>query len=161
MGVAPESRSGCTAIGSPQDPVIYRLYEVLIVYGTSYKALINEKVGQLADVADDSLEMGSCLLSVSEGATRLNSGFRTSVEKKKDETGDRVVITLDGKVRRYESESDDSSCHTPALISGTCRSQSRVLCVLQDYIRWPRHLSHGMACSNDATWTALLLSRPA
>jgi hypothetical protein len=25
-------------------------------------------------------------------------GFRTSVEKKTDETGDRVVITLDGKV---------------------------------------------------------------
>lgn len=28
----------------PKDPVIYRLYEVLVVYGWSYKALIHEKV---------------------------------------------------------------------------------------------------------------------
>jgi hypothetical protein len=28
------------------------------------------------------------------------AGFRTTVEKKKDPTGDRVVITLDGKVHR-------------------------------------------------------------
>lgn len=28
-----------------QDPVLYRLYEVLVVYGWSYKALIQEKVG--------------------------------------------------------------------------------------------------------------------
>lgn len=27
-----------------QDPVLYRLYEVLVVYGWSYKALIQEKV---------------------------------------------------------------------------------------------------------------------
>ena len=32
-------------------------------------------------------------------------GFRTSLEKKKDATGDRVVITLDGKVgHAVESE---------------------------------------------------------
>lgn len=28
-----------------QDPVLYRLYEVLVVYGMSYKALIQEKFG--------------------------------------------------------------------------------------------------------------------
>lgn len=32
-------------------------------------------------------------------------GFRTSLEKKTDATGDRVVITLDGKVSRLPSSS--------------------------------------------------------
>ncbi|ORY23809.1 cyanate lyase C-terminal domain-domain-containing protein [Naematelia encephala] len=64
----------------PKDPVLYRLYEVLVVYGWSYKALIHEK-------------FGDGIMSA--------IGFRTSLEKKKDETGDRVVITLDGKFLPY------------------------------------------------------------
>ncbi|KAK1926611.1 cyanate lyase C-terminal domain-containing protein [Papiliotrema laurentii] len=66
----------------PKDPVIYRLYEVLVVYGSSYKALIAEK-------------FGDGIMSA--------IGFRTSLEKKRDETGDRVVITLDGKFLPYSN----------------------------------------------------------
>ena len=60
-----------------QDPVLYRLYEVLVVYGWSYKALIQEKFGDGIMSAID---------------------FRTSLVRKPDPKGDRVVITLDGKV---------------------------------------------------------------
>ncbi|WVR04335.1 cyanate hydratase [Kwoniella sp. DSM 27419] len=66
----------------PKDPVLYRLYEVLIVYGFSYKALIQEKFGDGIMSAID---------------------FRTSLERKPDPKGDRVVITLDGKFLPYSS----------------------------------------------------------
>jgi len=66
----------------PKDPVLYRLYEVLVVYGWSYKALIAEK-------------FGDGIMSA--------IGFRTSVEKKTDANGDRVIITLDGKWLPYAS----------------------------------------------------------
>ncbi|RSH79113.1 Cyanate hydratase [Apiotrichum porosum] len=66
----------------PKDPVLYRLYEVLVVYGYSYKALIYEK-------------FGDGIMSA--------IGFRTSVERKADPKGDRVVITLDGKFLPYSS----------------------------------------------------------
>nr|XP_019005560.1 cyanate hydratase [Kwoniella mangroviensis CBS 8507]OCF69021.1 cyanate hydratase [Kwoniella mangroviensis CBS 8507] len=61
----------------PKDPVLYRLYEALLVYGYSYKAIIQEKFGDGIMSAID---------------------FRTSVERKPDPKGDRVVITMDGKV---------------------------------------------------------------
>ncbi|WVW78883.1 cyanate hydratase [Kwoniella bestiolae CBS 10118] len=64
----------------PKDPVLYRLYEVLLVYGYSYKAIIQEKFGDGIMSAID---------------------FRTSVERKKDPKGDRVVITMDGKFLSY------------------------------------------------------------
>ncbi|WWC67536.1 cyanate hydratase [Kwoniella pini CBS 10737] len=66
----------------PKDPVLYRLYEVLLVYGYSYKAIIAEKFGDGIMSAID---------------------FRTSVERKKDPKGDRVVITMDGKFLSYSS----------------------------------------------------------
>ncbi|KAJ9107648.1 hypothetical protein QFC21_001108 [Naganishia friedmannii] len=64
----------------PKDPVLYRLYEVLVVYGYSYKALIAEKFGDGIMSAID---------------------FRTSVKRKQDPKGDRVVITMDGKFLPY------------------------------------------------------------
>ncbi|KAI5451195.1 Cyanate hydratase [Naganishia albida] len=64
----------------PKDPVLYRLYEVLVVYGYSYKALIAEKFGDGIMSAID---------------------FRTSVKRKADPKGDRVVITMDGKFLPY------------------------------------------------------------
>ncbi|KAL7423318.1 Cyanate hydratase [Cryptotrichosporon argae] len=64
----------------PKDPVLYRLYEVLVVYGWSYKAIIQEK-------------FGDGIMSA------IN--FRTSVERKVDPAGDRVVITMDGKFLPY------------------------------------------------------------
>ena len=85
-----------------QDPVLYRLYEVLVVYGWSYKALIQEKFGDGIMSAID---------------------FRTSLVRKPDPKGDRVVITLDGKVciifHDFQSCIDSSSYPTPPRRSGT------------------------------------------
>lgn len=60
----------------------------------------------------------------------MKAGFRTSVEKKKDETGDRVVITMDGKVCPAAFSllqlvlMNNSSCRTRLPISGICQLQS-------------------------------------
>ncbi|OCF38887.1 cyanate hydratase [Kwoniella heveanensis CBS 569] len=82
MGVKGMVTRGGSIELPPKDPVLYRLYEVLIVYGYSYKALIAEKFGDGIMSAID---------------------FRTSLERKKDPKGDRVVITLDGKFLPYSS----------------------------------------------------------
>lgn len=60
----------------PVDPTIYRLYEVIQVYGPALKALIHE-------------EFGDGIMSA------IN--FRADVERIPDPAGDRVRITLDGK----------------------------------------------------------------
>ncbi|WVQ83931.1 cyanate hydratase [Cryptococcus sp. DSM 104549] len=80
MGVEGMVTRGATFEVPPKDPVLYRLYEVLLVYGYSYKALIAEKFGDGIMSAID---------------------FRTSLERKPDPKGDRVVITLDGKFLPY------------------------------------------------------------
>ena len=66
--------------GVPQDPLIYRLYEVVGVYGDTMKALIHEKFGDGIMSAID---------------------YRMYVEKVEDPKGDRVVITMDGKFLPY------------------------------------------------------------
>ncbi|TYJ58225.1 cyanate hydratase [Cryptococcus floricola] len=81
---------GATIDLPPKDPVLYRLYEALIVYGFSYKALIQEKFGDGIMSAID---------------------FRTSLERKKDPKGDRVVITLDGKFLPYSDPSAWEGAH--------------------------------------------------
>jgi cyanate lyase len=65
----------------PVDPTIYRLYEVLQVYGPALKALIHE-------------EFGDGIMSA------IN--FRAEVERVPDPAGDRVRITLDGKFLPYQ-----------------------------------------------------------
>ena len=65
----------------PVDPTIYRLYEVLQVYGPALKALIHE-------------EFGDGIMSA------IN--FRADVERVPDPAGDRVRITLDGKFLPYQ-----------------------------------------------------------
>ena len=62
------------------DPTIYRLYEVLQVYGTAIKALIHE-------------EFGDGIMSA------IN--FRADVARVEHPDGDRVRITLDGKFLPY------------------------------------------------------------
>lgn len=84
MGVKGMITRGATFEVPPKDPVLYRLYEVLVVYGYSYKALIYEKFGDGIMSAID---------------------FRTSLERKKDPKGDRVVITMDGKFLPYSDPS--------------------------------------------------------
>jgi cyanate lyase len=65
----------------PVDPTIYRLYEVIQVYGPALKALIHE-------------EFGDGIMSA------IN--FRAEVERIPDPAGDRVRITLDGKFLPYQ-----------------------------------------------------------
>jgi cyanate lyase len=65
----------------PVDPTIYRLYEVIQVYGPALKALINE-------------EFGDGIMSA--------VNFRADVERVADPAGDRVRITFDGKFLPYQ-----------------------------------------------------------
>lgn len=60
----------------PIDPLIYRFYEMIQVYGSSMKALIHE-------------EFGDGIMSAID--------FTMDIERKEHPDGDRVVITLDGK----------------------------------------------------------------
>ena len=65
----------------PVDPTIYRLYEVIQVYGPAFKALIHE-------------EFGDGIMSA------IN--FRADIERVPDPNGDRVRITMDGKFLPYQ-----------------------------------------------------------
>ncbi|KAF8960028.1 cyanate lyase C-terminal domain-containing protein [Flammula alnicola] len=64
----------------PQDPVIYRLYEGVLVYGHAIKAIIHEKFG------DGIMSMIDC---------------KINIEKKPDPKGDRVILSFDGKFLPY------------------------------------------------------------
>ena len=66
----------------PTDPCIYRLYEVVGVYGDTLKEIIQEKFGDGIMSAID---------------------FTMEVEKKENPKGDRVVITMDGKFLKYNA----------------------------------------------------------
>jgi cyanate lyase len=72
---------GALEAAVPTDPTIYRLYEVIQVYGPALKALIHE-------------EFGDGIMSA------IN--FKLDVERREDPGGDRVVITLDGKFLPYQ-----------------------------------------------------------
>ena len=65
----------------PTDPTIYRFYEVLQVYGPAIKELIHE-------------EFGDGIMSA------IN--FSVNIERKSNQAGDRVVVTLDGKFLPYD-----------------------------------------------------------
>ncbi|MFG1694160.1 cyanase [Nonomuraea sp. NPDC049309] len=65
----------------PVDPTIYRLYEVIQVYGPAIKELIHE-------------QCGDGIMSA------IN--FRLDVKRVPDPSGDRVVITMDGKYLPYQ-----------------------------------------------------------
>jgi len=66
----------------PTDPMIYRLYEVVGVYGETLKAVIQEKFGDGIMSAID---------------------FSMEVDKIEDPKGDRVLLTLNGKFLPYKS----------------------------------------------------------
>lgn len=65
----------------PVDPLIYRFYEIMQVYGTTMKAVIHEKFGDGIMSAID---------------------FTMDIKKKEDPAGDRVVVTFDGKFLPYK-----------------------------------------------------------
>jgi len=66
----------------PQDPVVYRLYEVVGVYGETIKEIIGEKFGDGIMSAID---------------------FSLDIDKEENPLGDRVVITMNGKFLPYKS----------------------------------------------------------
>lgn len=66
----------------PQDPVIYRFYEIIGVYGDTIKETIAEKFGDGIMSAID---------------------FSMDIDKQEDPKGDRVVITMNGKFLRYST----------------------------------------------------------
>ena len=60
----------------PTDPLIYRFYEIMQVYGMPLKTIIHEKFGDGIMSAID---------------------FTLDVEKEENSKGDRVVVTMNGK----------------------------------------------------------------
>ncbi|EWY36488.1 cyanate hydratase [Skermanella stibiiresistens SB22] len=64
----------------PTDPLIYRFYELVQVYGTTFKALIEE-------------EFGDGIMSAID--------FDMDISRQPDPAGDRVSITLSGKFLKY------------------------------------------------------------
>ncbi|MCQ8278340.1 cyanase [Acetobacteraceae bacterium KSS8] len=66
----------------PTDPLIYRFYELVSVYGTTFKALIHE-------------EFGDGIMSAID--------FRMDLQREPDPNGDRVAITMSGKFLPYRS----------------------------------------------------------
>ncbi len=72
---------GSLATVVPTDPLIYRFYELVQVYGTTWKELIQE-------------EFGDGIMSA--------IGFDMSIERQHDPKGDRVKLTLSGKFLPYK-----------------------------------------------------------
>lgn len=66
----------------PTDPVIYRWYEMLNVYGETIKELIHEKFGDGIMSAID---------------------FTMNIDKQENPKGDRVLVTISGKFLPYKS----------------------------------------------------------
>ena len=66
----------------PTDPLIYRWYEIVGVYGETIKELIHEKFGDGIMSAID---------------------FSINIDKEENPAGDRVVVTLNGKFLPYKS----------------------------------------------------------
>ena len=66
----------------PTDPVIYRLYEIVGVYGETIKQIIHEKFGDGIMSAID---------------------FSMHIEKVPDPKGDRVKVTMNGKFLPYKT----------------------------------------------------------
>jgi cyanate lyase len=79
LGAVPMRGGLPTAV--PTDPTIYRFYEVLQVYGPALKELIHE-------------QFGDGIMSA------IN--FSLSLERQPHPSGDRVVVTFDGKFLPYD-----------------------------------------------------------
>ena len=66
----------------PTDPLIYRFYELVSVYGTTFKALIHE-------------EFGDGIMSAID--------FKMDLVREPDPKGDRVKIVMSGKYLQYKT----------------------------------------------------------
>lgn len=65
----------------PSDPLVYRFYEIMQVYGIPMKSVIHEKFGDGIMSAID---------------------FKLYVDREEDPQGDRVKITMSGKFLPYK-----------------------------------------------------------
>ena len=79
LAEAPYRGSLPTAV--PTDPLIYRFYELIQVYGTTWKEMIHE-------------EFGDGIMSAID--------FDMSLERQPDQNGDRVKIGMSGKFLPYK-----------------------------------------------------------
>ena len=79
LAQAPYRGSLPTAV--PSDPLIYRFYELVSVYGTTWKELIHE-------------EFGDGIMSAID--------FDMTLDRQPDQKGDRVKITMSGKFLAYK-----------------------------------------------------------
>ncbi len=66
----------------PTDPLIYRFYELISVYGTTFKELIHE-------------EFGDGIMSAID--------FKMDMQREANPMGDRVSITMSGKFLPYKT----------------------------------------------------------
>jgi cyanate lyase len=89
LGLGPEVRAALTdpplkgwsmEKPIPTDPLIYRFYEIVAVYGTTLKDVIQEKFGYGIMSAID---------------------FKMEIDKESNPKGDRVVVKLNGKFLPY------------------------------------------------------------
>jgi cyanate lyase len=80
LKVVPYKGSLPTAV--PTDPLIYRFYELINVYGTTFKELIHE-------------EFGDGIMSAID--------FKMDLQREPDPKGDRVHITMSGKFLPYKT----------------------------------------------------------
>jgi len=80
LQVVPYKGSLPTAV--PTDPLIYRFYELINVYGTTFKELIHE-------------EFGDGIMSAID--------FNMDLKREPNENGDRVQILLSGKFLPYKT----------------------------------------------------------
>lgn len=80
LQVVPYKGSLPTAV--PTDPLIYRFYELISVYGTTIKSLIHE-------------EFGDGIMSAID--------FSMDIQREPDPKGDRVNIVLSGKFLPYKT----------------------------------------------------------
>ena len=80
LQVVPYKGSLPTAV--PTDPLIYRFYELVNVYGTTFKELIHE-------------EFGDGIMSAID--------FSMDIVREPDPKGDRVNVTLSGKFLPYKT----------------------------------------------------------
>lgn len=80
LQVVPSKGSLPTAV--PTDPLIYRFYELVNVYGSTFKELIHE-------------EFGDGIMSAID--------FKMDVQRQPDPNGDRVNIVMSGKFLPYKS----------------------------------------------------------
>jgi cyanate lyase len=80
LTVVPYKGSLPTAV--PTDPLIYRFYELVNVYGSTFKELIHE-------------EFGDGIMSAID--------FKMDLQREADPKGDRVSITMSGKFLPYKT----------------------------------------------------------